>query len=205
MNPRICRLAALLVALSISRQASAVTNTYPNRAAWGAAAGAAVTEDFESIPLVIVPQAGGVIATPNFNIVIDANHGDVGIVSSGFINGSNEFNGDVHGDSDPRFNTFQFNQPVTSFAADLGLVDEGGLLEVSIAGSTFAISNSADFFGMTSTVPFTQVDIRTTGSIAEFYSADNISFTLVPEPAAGAIAALLACALPVYRRRRRNP
>jgi hypothetical protein len=105
----------------------------------------------------------------------------------------------------PFFNTFEFNQPVTAFAADLDLLDEGGLLEVSIAGSTFAIANGASFFGMTSTVAFTEVEIRTTGNIAEFYGADNISFTFVPEPAAGALAALCACALPGYRRACRRP
>ncbi len=163
--------------------AYASTTTYPTRAAWLAAVGSATTETFETVPLQVVPVTGGTILTPFFDVVVDQNHGSIAIRSSGSVNGSRELYVDAHGASIPFFHRLNFHQPIQSFAADLAEINEGGLLNVSLAGGTFAFPNNSTFFGVVSTVPFSSVEVRTTGSIAEFYAMDNVSFkNAVPEP-----------------------
>jgi hypothetical protein len=179
-----CHAFAVVVLLFVT-ETRASTLTYANRAAWAAAAGSFITEDFEAVPVETLPASGGDIVTPNFTIHVDENAGNLGIFGNGVVNGTREFAGDVHGPDagPPNFNTFEFYLPITSFALDLKELDEGGLTQVLIAGSQFSIPNGSSFFGVISTVPFTTVELRNTASLEELFEADNISFTRAPEPA----------------------
>jgi hypothetical protein len=184
--------------------ANAATTTYPTRAAWQAAVGAFTNETFEGVPIQVVPNGGGTIVTPNFDVVVDANHGGIAVRSSGIINGSRELYLDAHDGSAPHFHRLEFDQPILAFAADLGEIDEGGLLNVTLAGGNCSWTNNTTFFGVTSTIPFSSVDVRTSNGIAEFYAMDNVSFKGVPEPASLLLVAMGAACCAVAGRRRRS-
>lgn len=179
---------------------------YFDRIAFEAAAGAVTVEDFESIDIQQVPEIGGTIATAGFDIVVDANHGSIGIIESNDF-GSRAFMGDVHGPGVdvPFFTRFLFPNPLTAFGADFNDIDEGGILDVEIGGQSFSLPNGTTFFGVvaTSDLSFSDVELRTTGSIAEFYEVDNVAFGIIPEPGT-LILALLAASI-VSQGTRRYP
>jgi hypothetical protein len=201
----------VLFALLPVGSASAATIQYATRAAWEAEVGSFVTEDFESVPAQAVPQAGGTIATPWFDIVIPGNHGGIG--TSGHA-----FSGDVHScdfpasscdgpgvpGGQPEHNSFVFQMPVTAFALDATYDSDIGepgdpdivTLQLFIAGQFFDLP-AQGFLGIRSDVPFTLVAVR--GDTAIFYEFDNISFSPVPEPST---AAMLAAGLAVFAARR---
>lgn len=182
---RLTCLTALLFLSLVSGVTSAKADfiTFANRPAWSAAVGTFTTETFETTPLQTVPVAGGTINTGLLSLIISPNHGGIGIISFG---GGRQFMGDVHGPlaGAPQFNIISFPQPITAFAADFAVVGEGGINNLMILGTSFMLPNGTTFFGVISDVPFTQVELRTTGFITEFYRMDNVSFgNPIPEPA----------------------
>ncbi len=178
--------------------------TYSSRAAWEAAAGAHQTEDFESLDdLTEIPTTGGVFSTDAFDILIDSNHGRIGPASDGFFSmltpglSGTFFVGDVHSpeSAHPHFNTIQFATPITAFAANFAALDDGGIYDIRIEGESFQMLPRFDnghilsnFLGVTSTTPFTVVDIRNGNGKLERYGMDDVSFVAVPEPRAWAMA-----------------
>lgn len=181
----------ILTACCCAAPASATLTAYFNRADFELAAGPLTIEDFDGIPLQSVPTTGGTITTPGFDIVVDENHNGVGIIES--------FPGraliaDTHDPilGPPEFTRFVFPSSITAFGSDFDDIDEGGLLDVRVAGQTFQIPNSTDFFGIVATggMDFSEVELRTTNSIAEFYEMDNVSYGRVPEPVTMTLAAV---------------
>lgn len=180
------------------RDSAAAITVFTSREAWVAAVGAHETEDFESVvDFTAVPFSGGVFSTQHFDIFVDQNHGRIGPATDGFFNfrtpglSGTFFVGDVHGPSSPppHFNTIQFSNAITAFAANFAALDDGGVRAISIAGESFDVRGDgvlylAQFFGVISTTPFLTVDIRNQDPILERYGMDNVSFRFVPEPSA---------------------
>jgi hypothetical protein len=185
--------AALTLVGAASSSLPAATTTFTTRAAWEGTVGSFSTENFANVPIQtpLPPRGGGTITivTPAFEISADGNHpliGSISIRSVGFVNGSREFQSDVHGPGSPfgaipSYNRFEFNSPIKSFAADLAMINEGGV-QLLLAGATLDLPDGTNFIGVTSDVPFSVVEFRATGDQEEVFSVDNISFQSIPEP-----------------------
>lgn len=182
-------IASALLALPALSSAAVIT-TYTDRSSWEAAVGAFTTEDFESVTPVTASTAGDTFTLADFDIVIDENHGSIAIASSGtgpVIGGLQSFFGDVHspGSSVPLFQTLNFVDPIVAFAADFAQGDASGIT-ISLLGSTFPIAFSGTtFFGITSDVAFSTLDITGGNTGSGFFVMDNVSISgaSVPEPA----------------------
>src|SRR5262249_40217101 len=156
-------IAVLLVALVLALPSpswSAVL-TFTDRAAWLAAVGSVVTETFEGVSPVNASTAGDTFSLPNFDIIIDANHGSIRIgsgITGPVIAGTQSFYGDVHapGTNSPQFQTFDFGTSIFAFGADWGNGDSGGVtLEVGGVSTSFDIPfGSSTFFGIISDTAF---------------------------------------------------
>ena len=175
---------------------------FTDRGQWVSAVGTHVTEGFESLPLAEAPGSGGVISTPHFDFIADANHGRIGVYDDGNFSFlfdtpglSGKFLvGNVHAPASapPHFNTLSFAQPITAFAANFEALDDGGIRNLRIAGESFEIvprpaggSSYSAFFGVVSSTPFTVIDIRNANNVLERFALDDVSFRAVPEPFVG--------------------
>ena len=145
---------------------------------------------------------GDVFSTDAFDILIDVNHGRIGPAGDGFFTlqtpglSGTFFVGDVHSpeSTHPHFNTIQFATPITAFAANFAALDDGGIYDIRIEGESFQMLPRFDnghyrsnFLGVTSTKPFTIVDIRNGNGVLERFGMDDVSFVAVPEPRAWAM------------------
>ncbi|WP_428303997.1 hypothetical protein [Lacipirellula sp.] len=214
MNRTTALIAAAAAIFTASRTNAALT-IYTDRTAWAAAAGPHQTETFESFTdFTELPQIGGTFVTPAFDIVVDANHGRIGVDNGAdgvyetpYLTGA-YFVGDVHSPewSRPHFNTLVFHQPITAFAANFGALDDRGIDDVRVAGESFRISPFgpggylSNFFGVVSTTPFSEVDIRNANDKLERYGMDDVSYVTVPEPSAVLLA--VASTVAVVARRK---
>jgi hypothetical protein len=194
---------ALITLSLLSAPCDAQTFTmFSSRATWEAASPGFITETFELVPDQIAPVEGGILTTSNFNFIIDENHGDIAIDSTGAIFGSKGFHGDVHagGTDNPQFNNLVFDTATTGFGLDYASVDALEL-SVTIGAETFNLpflSPEGDFFGLTSDTPFSIVSIRQPSlGGGGYYKLDNVSS--VPEPTT---ATLLLLGGAFYLRRR---
>jgi hypothetical protein len=204
-------LLALVLFLANQQAGAAALTSFATRAEWATAVGNFLVEDFENLdnydPL---PLTGGVFSTPHFDIVVDANHGRIGLARDDFdelhapgISG-NFFVGDVHGDNEipPHYQRIDFSSPINSFAVNFGGLNEGGIQDMRVAGQSFSIvtgtgqSRYAGFLGVVSTAPFSTVEIRTANDVLDRFSMDNVSFVPVPEPNSIAVGLLI-----LFRRR----
>ncbi|BBO30494.1 PEP-CTERM sorting domain-containing protein [Lacipirellula parvula] len=173
---------------------------YATREAWQAAVGIYSTETFESYAGgPAIPETGGTFFAGPFHIVVDANHGRIGPAGPGFFGFDTPgltgtfFVGDVHSpeSTHPHFNTIRFAIPVWAFAVNFAALDDGGIDDVRVAGESFVISPfgslglRSNFFGVVSTTPFSEVDIRNANGKLERFGMDDMSFKVIPEPATG--------------------
>ncbi len=211
----ICRLLVLVPLVLASGMADASTTVFFDRASWESAVGAFQVEDFETTPLgtLTCPDSGAfpcpsviTIDAPNLDIIIPPGadiQGRHGIVATGDVNGTREYRADLHSGvlvEGISTNTFVLPGLVTSFSVDLAnvfdydrlcYVDCGPVpfpMTIELAGESFPIAFGAEFFGVASTVPFEQVEVRSTSIFqgqAVLASFDNVSFALIPEPSTG--------------------
>jgi hypothetical protein len=205
-------LPAILLGSLSAAGASAATVQYATRAAWEAAVGSFATEDFDSVPLQVVPQAGGTIAASGFDIVIPGNHGDIGI----FGGADRYFEGDIHycdvpfetcdgpgvPGGDPKYNNLVFGTAITALALDVPWVEDPDedpetveTIEVHILGEIFHLP-AQGFLGITSDVPFTLVHLRASRL---FYDLDDVSYAPVPESSTALLVAVGAAGMGLVR------
>ena len=193
-----CKLALLAMSMMgvlATCEAVAEIVTFTSRDSWISAVGPHEIEDFESVEdLLPIPLSGGVFSTEHFEIVVDQNHGRIGPATKGFFIFPTPgldgvfFVGDVHGPSTPppHFNTIHFIRPISAFAANFAAFDDGGVRNILIGEQSFDIRGDsqfgAQFFGVTSSKPFSIVDIRNLDPVLERFGMDNVSFKFVPEP-----------------------
>ena len=194
-------LRTLLVALPLAgaaAPASAQLAAFSSRAAFEAAAGPRTRESFDR-PFSLVPTNGATYPVAFGAVTFDANHGDMTF-------GGGDLYIDLHplGDVEaPRFVRFTFGAPVTAFGADFREFDSPSLvLRALVGGRTFDVREG--FFGVTSTVPFTTVELRDPTARTFFVVDDaSASASVVPEPATvWLVAGGLALGATVVRRRR---
>jgi hypothetical protein len=201
-----------------SGEAHGAVTKYATRAEWEAAVGAHSTETFESYAGgPVIPNTGGTFFTDAFSIVIDANHGRIGPAGAEFFGGLHYpgltgtfFVGDVHSPESirPHFNTIRFDVPIWAFAANFAELNDGGIDDVRVAGESFVISPfgplgfQTNFFGVVSTTPFSEVDIRNANGKLERFGLDDVSFKAIPEPATATL--LFAGAVGLLRVARRG-
>jgi hypothetical protein len=217
---RITVLVFVLLPIIGSEESSAATMPFASRAQWEASVPAFSTEDFETTPIggISCPEATTFICP--HEIVIDAPLLDVvipagvdlpnarGIVEQGDVNGTREYVADLHSGVlvlGITFNAIVFPDPILAFAVDLRNVLDSDVLcyvdcgpvpfpmTIELAGAQFALAADSRFFGVTSTVPFTSVVIRSTNEqqgLAVLPSLDNVSFSLVPEPSSAILIGL---------------
>ena len=198
----LCAAVGAVCSLPSGETHGAVTR-YATRAEWEAAVGAHSTETFESYAGgPAIPNTGGTFFADAFHIVVDANHGRIGPAGPGFfgplqypgVTGT-FFVGDVHSPESiqPHFNTIRFDAPIWAFAANFAELNDGGIDDVRVAGESFKISSlgrisgQSYFFGIVSTAPFSEVDIRNANGHLERFGLDDVSFKVVPEPTTGAL------------------
>lgn len=172
----------------LSSTAHSVTiTTFTDSALWEAAVSSYSQEDFEMSPSVTASQAGDTFTLDDFEIVIDKNHGSIEIDSSGtgpIIGGTKSFFGDVHsvGGTEPQFQTLNFFNDISAFAADFAEGDADGIT-LHVLGQSLPITFSGiTFFGFISDTAFSSVNITGGSTGSGFYVMDNVKF--VPEPSA---------------------
>ena len=201
--------------LSLGSTASA-TNVFVDylldRSAWEAAV---------SLPDTETETFSNVIAQAD---VLDFDGGIQSVASDPVLSPNHNVNGDrfvgtlrPDGSASPGYLTFvwTFPEPVTAFGADFFSI--GGSRQVSVQGTfdsgleafdlrtLFIADGGLDqgFFGLTSTVPFSQITLIALGTgTNDAFTVDNVTIEL-PEPAGGGIVALVTLAL--LRGRRRSP
>ena len=180
-----------LLPLFLAFPATALTVTvYTDRAAWEIAAGAFVTETFELAPIEFVSTSGGTIPLEFFTIDIDANHGNIGIVSD--ASGNRSFVGDVHSDADdpPEFNRILLDTPSRALGLDLLSIEDpfegvpNFFLKLEDLDSLeWPGISGPGFLGFLANEPVSTVYFETADY--QFFSVDNISVASIPEPNAG--------------------
>lgn len=193
-----------------------LTTIYDNRAAFAAAAGATLTNNFEFTPTnTTVPSIGfstgsftdangttfalsTLPAQPN-NGVVDLNLLDSTYLPStgGYI--GKTFVSDVLGSNYSKV-TFTFDHAITSFGLDFGSYGQGftnksDIFAFAVTGlgtqTAFSTSGAPTFFGFTSTLGFTSITIDTASTTQRVY--DNVTISApsdvaaVPEPATWAM------------------
>lgn len=194
--------------------------TYSDRAAWEAAVSGITTIDFNAITtdFFIEPDApynGGPFNAGPFTVTetgtqavgtrIDA----LPFLSTVDIDGSTYLFSSLQGGVDPftRETRLTYDNPISAWGTDVRSRFGGEQVRYDFVGAgqvSDPVGTSATFFGMVSTVGFSE--IRMTSSFASSFGFDNISsgqFSSVPEPSALGMFGL-AFALGGIRRRSRN-
>ena len=215
----------LAAALAMAGSAQATVTSYTDASAFAAAAGSVTVETFGTAPtgqfgtgMTFGPVAFtgfSVSGAPNDNYVgiatgTIANAGDDSAIPAvfagqkflGWGNGAGVSIGSI---------TFHFNAPTTAFGFDWFNADGSDKYAVQLpTGETysdppFIAPSSAEFFGLISTTPFTNITIVQTTASRYISTAgiDNVrvSGIAVPEPAA--LGLLVAGLLGVFGIRRR--
>jgi hypothetical protein len=208
--PRTLALTALIALVAPSSQAA--FTTYSDRSNWEASVATFDLEDFESTPVqnLDCPQPYGPgescpvetrLDAPKLDIVLGAHgHGRGGIYEPGEIDGSREFEGDLHGPGSlvtpgPLFNRIEFEQPISALAIDLwGVfdIDIPAPMIVSILGESFPLAAGTLFFGVSSDASFSEVTLTADPERGTNYSyrMDNVAFVPTPEPGSFALVGL---------------
>ena len=195
--------AALLAAASLA--AVAADQTFTNQGQFQAAAGATVTESFESV--AARTRSDQPVVTPLFTVTpidtlvgvqANANTPEPGFGAAAVQGNRYLFNYNPFQPSGTL--TFTLAAPATSFGfvmVDAGETDgtvvlrtntgayAGGVVLATFA-APFAANGTQMFFGLTQATPFTQVSVIVNG-VDEAYGIDVVQVTAVPEPAQGAL------------------
>ena len=198
--------AVAICALASAQAVSAEIVQYSDRAAWEAVTGAVTTIGIPDIPQTSFGFGGhfapmGVTNLTMDGVALDAVQADFWGLPTGtvaFYAGSSQMS-----------NTVQFAAPIRSVALDFRLFAGYYFylrLGSQLVGQGFFIPTpdptyQPEFFGLTSTASFDQISIHT--SSFGFGYGRGISFeTIIPAPAAGAVALLALAPLASTRRRR---
>lgn len=206
-------LTAILGASLATQRASAGLVVFTDRAAFEAAVGSFVTEDFNA--LADADFSTGLNSAGQVDVLIAGAPGANGIrngATSGLsIDGSPFFRGETDtSPPDVGFPSLSFRSPVIGFGADFVGTLTAGLLTLTIGADTvefddFLTGDGDGFLGFVADAPFHKARFRQEDpSNNEQFGLDNLSFApvvaAVPEPSTLALsgtAALLglACAL----------
>ncbi|MEQ9409463.1 MAG: PEP-CTERM sorting domain-containing protein [Fuerstiella sp.] len=190
--------------------------TYSNRAAWESTVGNHSTEDFNSFT-VDTPFHTNAVDVGDFSLSMTGDPGTVrnkidvpNLWDSSFnIDGTNVASVFLK-TGDSLF--LIFDAAIVSFGAEFAaLNDSVRRVDIVVAGEVFTppvtAASQVRFFGFTSDVSFTSVELRGVGTFNDGFSLDNVSFSEqapVPEPASLAMWGLGAIVLTGYSRRKRK-
>ncbi len=225
MNPTIPVTIAAACLLPL-QPLSAALSLYANRGDFNAEHPAAITENFENLnnttaafagPLNSLTSVGGLIEAgdiqPFFSFSSQSNNLFVA------ASGSSSNPSTAIGSNFPSMDSLQalFASPVHSFAVDLfqntGAGGQSGVSQsvtitlfdgaATVGSATANVpSGAAGFFGVTSSLPFDRVDIRSDNHLYEVI--DNVSVVAVPEPSVALLAAFFPAMLLLRRRMRHS-
>ena len=178
-----------------TRHAQAQLVTFTDRPTWQANTSSSTVENFNSF---VTEDGFGVFAFPPPPL-------DVGDFSLSLNNGNNFGYIDIPGvGTDVPFDAIDgttyaimglatdqslfidFDSPVTAFGADFRDFNEpGGISDIEVNSTLLGVPQAPDgalrFFGLTSTVPFTQVEIRGF-SVGDQFGMDNVSYGIAAVP-----------------------
>jgi len=189
-------LAPLLAVLAAAPADAAVT-AFTDLAAWEAATGSHILEDFASAPIGTL--APGTTDIGAFSIFIDKNGAGANAITAGT---PNFFTGYVDNPSNPLTTgafviRFLFDAPLVGFAASWASTTSGDMLRASIGGTTFDFEDflgipGGGFLGFTSTEAFDEIVFSVGNASAtidgESFSMGNARLASppvdVPEPGA---------------------
>ena len=223
MTNRQLRFAVALLGFAIVSPATAAVTTYPNRAAWLAAAGTPTGgEDFNgftadtSVQPASVPIQGANVTADNVPFAAPKNWIDVPPFMNNSwysVDGTPVLQGEIE---DDHWLRITFTKPVTAWAVDMRRprIQEGATVNIEVysAADVFLGSipvprdhedGALQFYGFTvsggtaSRLVFSTV--TTFGN--SVFGLDNIQFVAVPEPTTLTVAASGILALGVFRRR----
>jgi len=198
--------AVAIGALTSAQTVSAEVVQYSDRAEWEAVTGAVTTIGMPGIPQTSFGFGGhfapmGVTNLTMHGVALDAVQADFWGVPTGTVA--------FYAGASPMSNTVRFAAPIHSVALDFRLF--AGFyfylrLGDQLVGQGFFIPTpdptyQTEFFGLTSTASFDRINIHT--SSIGWGVGRSISFeTIIPAPAAGAVALLGLAPLASNRRRR---
>ncbi len=182
-NMMVLFLFAMMLTFTFGTQASAGYTIYTNKAAWGAAAGSFMKEDFTGDTL---------------NPGISFTYGkDRDSDSVPYINTTDGFFWDrlkQRGDTPAWTTTWHFATPITAFGGKWDLSEWGAGVGITLRSDGNVIGTIRNpfenrFFGFTSTTPFDSVRLvagkqDAEGSNLEAYTLDNLVYAPVPIPPA---------------------
>jgi hypothetical protein len=197
--------------------AQGAVTVYTDRNLWAAAAGIVTIESFESVPLGSISRIEGPLGSVRFYVSgpePPATDLRPAIESSGAINGSREFVGNLYGATPrvlgPTSYTFLFSSSINAWGANFASAASAGSLLVDFKGDTVSVEDGigapgTGFVGFISTQASDRIDFRLRNPTnTEFFQMDNMAFAVVPEPAAATLLGLGALTWVGRRRRRIN-
>jgi hypothetical protein len=197
-------LIAVCAVAAYAGTASSQIMVFTDRAAWEAAAGSFVVEDFNSSAVQTIAP-GATLDTGLLQVTRDGspngNDGDLEIRdggSFGNIDGTNFLFGETG--VTPHENTlFGFNgQDVFAFGADFASPFSGDGINISAGGQLFSledIGGGSGFYGIVNMSGASLGSVSFVGdpgdiTFQELWQADNVSYAVVPTPATAALLGL---------------
>lgn len=193
---RYATIALFVFGIALTATSEAAISVYTSRAAFDAAAGTTSSQDFNSFasdtPFNLVPLDVGPFTLSVIGSASSSNRIDVPpALFAGFsVDGTAFAAGELNGLNSV---LITFDAPITSFGADFaGWNDTIRRSDLVIDGNVImpptTVGNQIRFFGVTSDVAFTTVEIRGVPGLGDSFGFDNVSFgasatSVVPEPA----------------------
>ena len=202
----------------VTSAASAATTQFGNLAAFQAASPVLKLENFNSVMSDVSLSGGAVFDAGDFDVTGPAvGVADIDFAGNGFVPPVAAVDGTsfIQGIG-PSGHTLSltFDSAITAFGIDLFGVNDGSIerTQIVVNGATFSLPVATGdvpmFFGLTSTVPFSDVTFKVLNAVAgeggEIAGLDNVRYSMVPVPAAAWMALPLLVGLGITQSLKRK-
>lgn len=179
--------AVVTVMGAIIQPVSAVTMTFDNQSSFQAAAGATISEDFNTFTTeAFFNDAPLDVGDFTLSVTEPAtSEGRNGISQTPLfpefeLDGTPQVNTLIFGDSGSSFQ-IQFDQPITAFGADFGGISDDRITQLTFGTEVIDVpERDPGFFGIVTDTPFSLLSFQPGDGQNDGFSLDNIEYAPVP-------------------------